>query len=327
MPRLQEAGIEVPSGTAYDDALATTLERAVVESGSQVLGPVQYGCGRACPPRTPRGGRRRGADGARAPTAAGRTAAGGRTARGTTARGPAARPPQPADGGLDGAPNRRISPAEHEHLVACATRCASVESAVHSGIQARPAEASMTTTTSFAQLTGDYEIDPAHTTIGFVARHAMVTKVRGAFNEFSGSLHVDGEEPTRSTATLTIKAESIDTRNADRDTHLRSSDFLQLDAYPDITFSSTGIARTGDTTFDVTGDLTIKDATRPVTIQVEYQGAAKDPFGNDRIGFEGSTSISRKDFGITWNVTLETGGVLVSDKIDLEFEVSAIKSA
>jgi polyisoprenoid-binding protein YceI len=182
------------------------------------------------------------------------------------------------------------------------------------------------TTTDYAQLTGDYALDPAHTRIGFVARHAMVTKVRGAFNEFTGSAHLDGDNPSHSSVQLTIRAASIDTRNADRDAHLRSNDFLQMDEYPDITFTSTEVTRTDDT-FVVTGDLTIKGVTRSITIPLSYEGTANDPFGNTRIGFEGSTTINRKDFGITWNAALETGGVLVGDKVVLEFEVSAIKQA
>jgi polyisoprenoid-binding protein YceI len=185
----------------------------------------------------------------------------------------------------------------------------------------------MTTATNFATLTGQYELDPSHTRIGFVARHAMVTKVRGGFNDFTGTIHIDGEEPSKSTATVTIKSHSIDTRNADRDAHLRSNDFLQMDEYPELTFVSTAVRHTSEATFEVTGDLTIKGVTQSVTIPFEYEGAAKDPFGNQRLGFEGSTAISRKDFGITWNATLESGGVLVSDKVVLEFEVSAIKTA
>ncbi|WP_326568744.1 YceI family protein [Amycolatopsis rhabdoformis] len=182
-------------------------------------------------------------------------------------------------------------------------------------------------TTTYPQLTGDYTIDAAHSRIGFVARHAMVTKVRGSFNEFEGTFSVDGENPANSSAKVTIQAHSIDTRNADRDGHIRSNDFLSMDEYPQITFVSTGITQTGDSSFDVTGDLTIKDATKSITIPFEFEGSAKDPFGNERVGFEGSTVISRKDYGITWNAALETGGVLVSDKVTLEFEVSAIKSA
>lgn len=182
-----------------------------------------------------------------------------------------------------------------------------------------------TSAPAFTELTGTYELDPTHTRIGFVARHAMVTKVRGAFNDFSGTAKINGDDLSQSNANVTLKVAGIDTRNADRDNHLRTNDFLQAEDYPEITFSSTSITQTGENDFDVTGDLTIKGTTRQVTIPLEYQGAAKDPFGNDRIGFEGSTVISRKDFGITFNVALETGGVLVSDNVTLEFEVSAIK--
>ena len=189
----------------------------------------------------------------------------------------------------------------------------------------------MTETSNFpatvADLSGTYTIDPTHSRIGFVARHAMVTKVRGAFNEFEGSAVVNAEDLTRSSATLTIKAASIDTRNEQRDGHLRSNDFLAMDEYPLITFTSTGIQQTGPTSVELTGDLTVRGVTNTVTIPFEFEGAATDPFGNVRLGFEGSVAISRKDYGITWNAALETGGVLVSDKIVLEFEVSAIKNA
>lgn len=184
-----------------------------------------------------------------------------------------------------------------------------------------------TFTTDLATLTGNYTLDPSHTRIGFVARHAMVTKVRGAFNEFEGCAYIDGDSPANSTANVTIKAASIDTRNAQRDEHLRGNDFLAMDEYPEITFVSTGVRPTGEKIFDLTGDLTIKGVTRPVTVSFTYEGAATDPFGNLRVGFEGSVTISRKDYGVTWNAALETGGVLVSDKIVLEFEVSAIKSS
>ncbi|HET9258140.1 MAG TPA: YceI family protein [Pseudonocardiaceae bacterium] len=180
------------------------------------------------------------------------------------------------------------------------------------------------TATDSAQLTGDYTLDPAHSRIGFVARHAMVTKVRGSFNEFTGTAHFDADNPGNSSVTVTIQATSIDTRNADRDAHLRSNDFLQMDEYPEITFASTEITQTGDV-FEVTGDLTIKGVTHSITVPLSYEGSATDPFGNTRIGFEGSTTINRKDFGVTWNVALETGGVLVGEKIVLEFEISAIK--
>jgi polyisoprenoid-binding protein YceI len=183
------------------------------------------------------------------------------------------------------------------------------------------------TTTDFRTLTGTYTLDPAHSRFGFVARHAMVTKVRGAFNEFEGSAVIDGENPANSSATVTLQVASVDTRNAQRDEHLRTNDFLDAATYPTITFTSTSIKQTGATEFVVTGDLTIKDVTKSVEIPLEFTGAAKDPFGNDRIGLEGSIVINRKDWGVTWNATLETGGVLVSEKVTLEFEISAIKAA
>jgi polyisoprenoid-binding protein YceI len=180
---------------------------------------------------------------------------------------------------------------------------------------------------TLSDLSGSYVLDPAHTRIGFVARHAMVTKVRGGFNQFEGSAVVDGTDFAKSSGQLTIQAASIDTRNEQRDAHLRSNDFLAMEEYPQITFVATDVRQIGPTTLEVTGDLTIRGITNSVTIPFEFEGAATDPFGNLRIGFEGSTVINRKDYGITWNATLETGGVLVSDKITLEFEVSAIKTA
>ncbi|GIU86714.1 MAG: polyisoprenoid-binding protein [Acidimicrobiia bacterium] len=184
----------------------------------------------------------------------------------------------------------------------------------------------MTTTTIPSTLTGTYEIDPAHSRIGFVARHAMVTKVRGSFDDFSGSGHFDAEHPGRSSLELTIRAASVDTRNADRDAHLRGADFLDVERYPMIGFRSTAVEQVDVTRFRVTGDLTIKGVTRPVTVDLEYTGAAVDPFGNQRIGFEGGATVNRKDWGLTWNLALEAGGVLVGEKVHLEFEVSAIRS-
>ncbi|MDQ1424184.1 MAG: hypothetical protein QOD72_1682 [Acidimicrobiaceae bacterium] len=184
----------------------------------------------------------------------------------------------------------------------------------------------MSTSTVPRTLTGNYVIDPTHSRIGFVARHAMVTKVRGSFNEFEGSGYFDAENPSGSKAQLTIQAASIDTRNADRDAHLRSNDFFDMDNHPQITFVSTNV-ETVDGNYRVTGDLTIKGVTKPVTVDFEYNGTAVDPYGNSRVGFEGQTTINRKDWGVNWNAALEAGGVLVSEKITLEFEISAIKSA
>ncbi|MFP5376268.1 MAG: YceI family protein [Acidimicrobiia bacterium] len=182
-----------------------------------------------------------------------------------------------------------------------------------------------TTTTTVDTLTGTYAIDPTHSRIGFVARHAMVTKVRGSFNEFEGSGYLDAENPANSHLALTIRAASIDTRNADRDGHLRSSDFFDMENHPEITFASTAVEQLDADNFRVTGDLTIKGVTRPVTVDFQYTGTAVDPFGNARVGFEGRTTVNRKDWGVNWNAALEAGGVLVSEKVTLEFEVSAIR--
>jgi polyisoprenoid-binding protein YceI len=185
----------------------------------------------------------------------------------------------------------------------------------------------MTTQTAPQLATGTYAIDPTHSRLGFVARHAMVTKVRGSFNKFDATVDVDGDNLAASKVSVTIDVDSIDTRNEQRDGHLRSNDFLDIATYPEITFVSTDITPVGDDVISVTGDLTIKGVAKPVTIDFTYEGSAVDPFGNQRVGFEGSVVINRKDWGITWNAALEAGGVLVSDKITLEFEISAIKAA
>ena len=184
----------------------------------------------------------------------------------------------------------------------------------------------MTTTTTVPTLTGTYALDPSHSRIGFAARHAMVTKVRGSFNEFEGSGYFDAEDLSKSHLQLIIKAASIDTRNPDRDAHLRSNDFFDMDTYPEITFASTAVEQVDSENYRVNGDLTIKGVTKPVSVELEYTGTAVDPFGNQRIGFEGKTTVNRKDWGVNWNAALETGGVLVGEKVTLEFEVSAIRT-
>ena len=182
------------------------------------------------------------------------------------------------------------------------------------------------TSTELGPLTGSYAIDPTHSRVGFVARHAMVTKVRGSFNEFEGTGYFDAEDPANISIELKIKAASIDTRSPDRDTHLRSNDFLAMEQYPQLTFVSTEVEQLSSTEYRVTGDLTMKGVTLPVTVAFEFTGAAVDPYGNQRIGFEGTTTINRKAWGVNWNAVLEAGGVLVSEKVDLEFEVSAIRT-
>ncbi|GAA5050666.1 YceI family protein [Streptomyces similanensis] len=178
-----------------------------------------------------------------------------------------------------------------------------------------------------AALTGDYTIDPAHSTLGFTARHAMVTNVKGRFTEFTGSLRLDGADPAASTAALDIAMNSIDTGSADRDGHLKSADFFRTEEFPSMTFRSTEAEALGGDDYRITGDLTILGVTKPVTIDLEFNGAATDPFGNERAGFEGKAEILRSEWGLTWNAALETGGVLVSDKIKLTFDISAIKNA
>ncbi|MFE8012856.1 YceI family protein [Streptomyces antibioticus] len=177
-----------------------------------------------------------------------------------------------------------------------------------------------------AALTGEYTIDPSHSSLGFVARHAMVTNVKGKFLDFSGSLHLDGTDPSASTASLDVTMDSIDTGSADRDGHLKSADFFKTDEFPTMTFRSTSAEALGGDDYRITGDLSILGVTRPLTIDLEFNGSAKDPFGNERVGFEGKAELLRSEWGLTWNAALETGGVLVSDKIKLNFDISAIKN-
>ncbi|GGJ57694.1 YceI family protein [Streptomyces brasiliensis] len=178
-----------------------------------------------------------------------------------------------------------------------------------------------------AALTGEYTIDAAHSTFAFVARHAMVTNVKGKFNDVEGTLQLDGSDPAKSTASIDIKMESVDTGSPDRDGHLKSSDFFKAEEFPTMTFRSTKAEALGGDDYRITGDLEILGTTKPITIDLEFNGAAKDPFGNERVGFEGKAEILRSEWGLTWNAALETGGVLVSDKIKLNFDISAIKKA
>ncbi|MEW2416901.1 YceI family protein [Streptomyces sp. NPDC046866] len=178
---------------------------------------------------------------------------------------------------------------------------------------------------ALAALTGDYAIDPAHSSIGFTVRHAMVTNVRGSFGDYTGSLHLDGSDPSRSTASIDVKIASVDTGIADRDAHLRGEDFFSAEDFPVMSFRSTEAARVGGNTYRITGDLTIKDVTRPLTIDLEFNGSATDVYGSERVGFEGSSEILRSEWGLTWNAALEAGGVMVSDKVKLTFDISAVK--
>ncbi|MEW6153665.1 MAG: YceI family protein [Actinomycetota bacterium] len=172
-----------------------------------------------------------------------------------------------------------------------------------------------------AEMAGDWSLDPAHTSVEVPVRHMMVATVRGRMQATLGALHVDDEDPLRSWVEAELDAASIDTGSPDRDQHLRSSDFLDVERYPTIAFRSTRVEEQGDGSYLVRGDLTLRDITRSVTLRTELGGLVRDPFGNDRIGFSGAGSIDRTDFGLTWNAALEGGGLVVSN--NLRFTVDA----
>ncbi|MDN5587688.1 MAG: YceI family protein [Brevibacterium sp.] len=174
-------------------------------------------------------------------------------------------------------------------------------------------------------MTGTWVIDPAHTRLGFSTRHAMVTRIRGAFNDVSGTAEVDAADLSNTKVNITIDVGSVDTRTPDRDAHLRSADFFDVENFPKITFVSTGLDEVEENSYIVNGDLTIRDVTRPVSVPLELLGIDRDQNGALRAGLEGKRRIDRKDWGVTWNTALDSGGVLISDKITLEFELSLIK--
>lgn len=167
-------------------------------------------------------------------------------------------------------------------------------------------------------------IDTTHSSVGFVVRHMIVSKVRGQFGAFKGTIAYDPARLERSTVEVEIDAASIDTREPKRDAHLRSADFFDVEKFPTLAFRSTGVKRTNDDTLEVTGDLTMHGVTRPVTLVVDELGGGKDPWGNDRLAWSARVSVNRKDWGLNWNQLLEAGGVLVSDKIDIELEIQAL---
>lgn len=172
---------------------------------------------------------------------------------------------------------------------------------------------------------GQWRFDPEHTRVGFSAKHAMITTVRGAFNDVEGIIELDVDNLDRSTVTVRLKAASVDTRNEKRDGHLRSPDFFDVEKYPEIVFVSSTIDEVEEGNFMVVGDLTIRDTTKQVAIPIALLGVSRDPMGNLRAGFEATRRLNRRDYGLEWNLPLDTGGVLVSEKVTLEFEISAIK--
>ena len=170
---------------------------------------------------------------------------------------------------------------------------------------------------------GDYTIDPAHSSVDFVSRHLMITKVRGRFAEVFGTITID-EEPERSHVDAMVNVASLNSGNADRDRHLLSADFFDADEYPTIVFRSTKIEPGGSGAWHVTGDLTVRDVTRAVTLDVNFDGANATPDGDERVAFSAATEIDRDDIGVTWNVALESGGVLIGKKVGIELNIEAV---
>jgi polyisoprenoid-binding protein YceI len=181
----------------------------------------------------------------------------------------------------------------------------------------------VTTTTDNATATRTYAIDKAHSELHFQVRH-LVTRVRGRFTDFDGTVTFDAANPEHASVNLSIKAATIDTGTADRDAHLRSDDFFAVEKYPALTFNSARVTKKTEELFEVAGTLTIRGVAKEVTLPVTFLGAAKDPWGNERVGFETEIAINRKDFGLTWNAALETGGFLVGDEVKISASVQAI---
>jgi polyisoprenoid-binding protein YceI len=181
-------------------------------------------------------------------------------------------------------------------------------------------------TTAVSTSTRTFTIDKAHSEATFQVRH-LVTKVRGHFGDFAGTIQFNDEAADQSSVSLTIQAASIDTKTADRDTHLRSEDFFFVDKHPEITFVSTKITKKGNEDYEVLGKLTIRGVAKEVGLPVTFLGHAKDPWGNARLGFEAETTINRKDFGLVWNAALETGGFLVGDEVKISLQIQAIAQA
>jgi len=174
--------------------------------------------------------------------------------------------------------------------------------------------------------TSNWNIDAVHSGINFSIRHMVVSKVRGRFGKYTGAIKLDDGDITRSVVEATIDASSIDTGTPQRDTHLRSPDFFDVEQFPELRFRSKRIEKLAEDRYRVVGELTIRDVTREVSLDVEYGGRAKDPWGNERVGFVAKAALDRKDFGLGWNQVLEAGGVLVGDRVDIELEVQAVKA-
>lgn len=172
----------------------------------------------------------------------------------------------------------------------------------------------------------NWAIDPTHSSIDFSVKHMMIANVKGSFHKFEATVEADPQDLTTASIEFTVDVTSIDTRNADRDAHLRSPDFFDAEKYPSITFKSTGITAKDDGEYDVTGDLTIHGVTRPETFLVTFEGAGKDPWGNEKAGFSGKGKIKRSDYGLTYNAVLEAGGVLIGDDIKISIDIEGVKA-
>ncbi|MFD6291413.1 YceI family protein [Streptomyces sp. NPDC060205] len=192
-------------------------------------------------------------------------------------------------------------------------------------MHARSDQTAGRTSNAYAELTGAYTIDPVHSTIGFAVRHAMISNVRGRFTRFEGLLKVDGSRPAGSEAYVSVQTDSLDTGIQERDAHLKGPDFFDSATFPLMAFQSAGIVQLGDGTFRLDGRLRIKDIELPLALHVTFGGAGEDAYGQHRIGFEGTATLRRSDWGLTWNTALGTGGVLISDKVALTLDISAVR--
>jgi len=173
---------------------------------------------------------------------------------------------------------------------------------------------------------GSYALDPSHSQVGFAVRHVMVSKTRGRFSDFAGTVEIS-ENPLESSVAVTIQTASIDTRDEQRDGHLRSGDFFDAEAWPTMTYESRSVRKVGEGRYIVDGDLTIKGVTKPVPLELTFEGGAADPWGGVRIGFSAKAELDREAFGLTWNQALETGGVLVGKKVSIEIEAEAVRQS
>ncbi|HEY6866704.1 MAG TPA: YceI family protein [Candidatus Eisenbacteria bacterium] len=183
----------------------------------------------------------------------------------------------------------------------------------------------MSTITALPRGAAAWDIDPVHSNLGFSVRHLVISRVHGRFARWSGTLALDDQRPEQSRVDVRIESASIDTHEPQRDAHLRSADFLDSDAHPEIAFRSTRIESAGDHRYQVAGDLTIAGVTRPIRLDVETLGRTRDPWGGERAGFSARTSLDRRDFGLVWNQALESGGVLVGEKVEIEVEIEAVR--